>query len=145
MPPAARITDLHVCPMQTPGTPPIPHVGGPVVKGQPNVLTVNLPQARVSDQCTCVGPPDVIVKGSMTVLVGGMPAARIGDLTAHGGNITSGAPTVLIGDSSSGGGGAGGAGGGVASPVPISAPDLQTKAMIGAHREAKPFCRICNS
>ena len=38
MPPAARLTDMHTCPMQTPGLPPIPHVGGPIVgPGVPNV------------------------------------------------------------------------------------------------------------
>jgi uncharacterized Zn-binding protein involved in type VI secretion len=67
MPPAARITDTHTCPMVNPG--PVPHVGRPITTGQPNVLTCFLPQARVSDQCICVGPPDVIVKGSMTVLL----------------------------------------------------------------------------
>ena len=141
MPPAARITDMHTCPMVNPG--PVPHVGGPVVKGQPNVLTCMMPQARISDMCVCVGPPDVIVKGSATVLVGSLPAARLGDTTAHGGVIVSGAPTVLIGDSANSGGGGGGAGMGMAVPVPFSAPNLQTKAMIGAHKEAKPFCRIC--
>ena len=95
--PAARITDNHVCPMVTPGLPPIPHVGGPIVMGEPTVITVNMPQARIGDQCVCVGPLDVIVQGSATVLVGGKPAARIGDMTAHGGNIVTGAPTVLIG------------------------------------------------
>jgi len=39
----------------------------------------------------------MIVKGSATVLIGGMPAARLGDQTAHGGVITVGFPTVLIG------------------------------------------------
>lgn len=97
MPPACRITDLHVCPMVTPGLPPIPHVGGPIVVGAPTVLTGMLPQARVTDMCTCVGPPDTIVKGSMTVLVTSLPAARIGDQTAHGGNIVLGLPTVIIG------------------------------------------------
>jgi len=96
-PPASRITDMHLCPMVTPGLPPIPHVGGPILSGMPTVLTGSLPQARVTDQCLCVGPPDVIVKGSMTVLVGSMPAARIGDTTAHGGVIILGFPTVLIG------------------------------------------------
>lgn len=46
---------------------------------------------------TCVGPPDVIAMGSATVLIGGMPAARMGDMTAHGGSIVMGLPTVLIG------------------------------------------------
>ena len=141
MPPAARISDMHTCPMVSPG--PVPHVGGPVIVGQPNVLTCFLPQARIGDQCVCVGPPDVIVKGSMTVLVGGKPAARLGDTTAHGGVIVMGAPTVLIGDGANGGGGGGGAGMGMAVPVPFSEPDLQSETMIGAHKEAKPFCRIC--
>jgi len=98
MPPAARITDMHVCPMQTPGVPPIPHVGGPIVgPGAPTVLIVGLPAANVSSTCTCVGPPDAIVKGSATVMIGGKPAARMGDTTAHGGSIVMGAPTVIIG------------------------------------------------
>lgn len=98
MPPAARISDMHTCPMQTPGTPPIPHVGGPILPpGCPTVLIAYLPAARVGDMCTCVGPPDSIVMGSMTVLIGNMPAARIGDPTAHGGVIVAGAPTVMIG------------------------------------------------
>lgn len=143
MPPAARITDMHTCPMVNPG--PVPHVGGPVIKGQPNVLTCMMPQARISDTCVCVGPPDVIVKGSFTVHVGGLPAARIGDMTAHGGVITTGAPTVLIGDSMNMDFGMGVAGAGMQSNVPFSAPDLQGKAMIAAHTEAKPFCRLCEA
>lgn len=140
MPPAARITDMHVCPMVN-GV--VPHVGGPIVKGQPNVLTCMMPQARVTDQCVCVGPPDIIVKGSATVLVGGLPAARMGDNTAHGGVIVIGAPTVLIGDSANSGGGGAGGGMGVVMPVALSAPNLQAETMIGAHKAAKPFCRIC--
>jgi uncharacterized Zn-binding protein involved in type VI secretion len=98
MPPASRITDMHACPMVTPGVPPIPHVGGPILPPcSPTVLTGSLPQARVTDQCVCVGPMDVIVKGSMTVLVNNLPAARMGDLTAHGGTIVLGLPTVMIG------------------------------------------------
>ncbi|MGG5812350.1 PAAR domain-containing protein [Falsiroseomonas sp. CW058] len=96
-PPASRITDMHVCPMVTPGLPPIPHVGGPIISGMPTVLTGKLPQARISDMCVCVGPPDVIAKGSATVLVGKLPAARIGDTCGHGGTIVMGFPTVLIG------------------------------------------------
>jgi uncharacterized Zn-binding protein involved in type VI secretion len=93
--PAARISDMHVCPMVT-GV--VPHVGGPIIGPcAPTVLTAGLPQARISDMLTCVGPPDTIVLGSFTVLVSGMPAARIGDMTAHGGVIVLGAPTVLIG------------------------------------------------
>jgi uncharacterized Zn-binding protein involved in type VI secretion len=98
MPPAARITDMHVCPMLTPGVPPIPHVGGPILPpGVPTVLIGNLPAAVVGSQCTCVGPPDVVVKGSATVLIQGRPAARIGDTTAHGGLIVAGYPAVMIG------------------------------------------------
>ena len=96
--PAARLTDMHTCPMQTPGTPPIPHVGGPVVgPGAPTVLIGNMPAAVVGDSCVCVGPPDSIVLGSMTVLICNKPAARMGDTTAHGGQIVAGCPTVLIG------------------------------------------------
>jgi uncharacterized Zn-binding protein involved in type VI secretion len=93
--PAARVTDMHTCPMSTG---PVPHVGGPILPPcAVNVLTCKLPQARVTDQLTCVGPPDVILKGSATVLVNKLPAARLGDQTAHGGVIVLGAPTVLIG------------------------------------------------
>lgn len=96
--PAATIGDMHICPMQTPGTPPIPHVGGPVTgPGAATVLIGGKPAAVVGDMCTCVGPPDSIVKGSATVLIGGKPAARMGDSTAHGGSIIMGCVTVLIG------------------------------------------------
>lgn len=96
--PAARLGDMHVCPMVTPGVPPIPHVGGPILPTcAVTVLTGGLPQARVTDQATCVGEPDIIVKGSLTVLVNDLPAARVGDLTVHGGNIVMGCFTVLIG------------------------------------------------
>ena len=92
--PAARITDMHVCPMVT-GV--VPHVGGPIAApGAPTVLIGGLPAARVGDMAVCVGPPDVIALGSFTVLIKGQPAARMGDLTAHGGAIVLGCPTVLI-------------------------------------------------
>ncbi len=97
MQPAARILDNHVCPMVTPGTPPVPHVGGPITMGSPNVLIGFMPAARMGDMATCVGPPDVIMKGSATVLINFQPAARLGDMTAHGGIIVMGCPTVLIG------------------------------------------------
>lgn len=99
MPPAARITDMHVCPMQTPAFPsPIPHVGGPILPpGCPTVLIGNLPAARMGDSALCVGPPDTIIQGCPTVLIGGAPAARMGDATAHGGSIAVGFPTVIIG------------------------------------------------
>jgi len=95
MPFAARISDMHVCPMVT-GV--VPHVGGPVMPpGEVTVLIGSLPAARVGDMCTCAGPPDSIIIGSATVLIGGMPAARMGDSTAHGGTIIIGCPTVIIG------------------------------------------------
>lgn len=98
MPPAARLTDMHACPMVTPGLPPVPHVGGPVVgPGVPTVLIGSLPAAVLGDNAVCVGPPDTIVKGSATVMIGGKPAARLGDSTAHGGSIVLGLPTVMIG------------------------------------------------
>jgi len=98
MPAAARLTDLHTCPMQTPGLPPIPHVGGPVIgPGVPTVLIGKLPAAVVGDNAVCVGPPDVVVQGSTTVMIGSRPAARMGDATAHGGSVVIGLPTVMIG------------------------------------------------
>lgn len=95
MQPAARLTDLHVCPMVT-GV--VPHVGGPILgPGAPAVLIGGLPAARIGDAAVCVGPPDSIVAGAPTVLIAGQPAARLGDSTAHGGVITLGCFTVLIG------------------------------------------------
>ena len=87
---------MHTCPMVT-GV--VPHVGGPILPaGCPTVLIGGLPAARITDMATCVGPPDVIAKGSPTVLIGNLLAARIGDLTAHGGVIVVGCPTVIIGE-----------------------------------------------
>lgn len=98
MPPASRVTDMHVCPMMTPGTPPIPHVGGPVLPaGASNVLIGYLPAARVTDICLCAGPVDPIVQGSASVFIGGLAAARIGDQTMHGGVLVQGLPSVMIG------------------------------------------------
>jgi uncharacterized Zn-binding protein involved in type VI secretion len=92
---AARAGDMHTCPMTTG---PVPHVGGPIMPpGCPTVMIGGMPAARVGDMCTCTGPPDSIVAGSGTVMIGGMPAARQGDSTAHGGSITLGCPTVMIG------------------------------------------------
>jgi uncharacterized Zn-binding protein involved in type VI secretion len=93
--PAARVGDMHTCPMSDG---PKPHVGGPILPpGCPTVLIGGMPAARIGDMVTCVGPPDMIVKGEPTVLIGGSPAARLGDNTMHGGVITLGFPTVLIG------------------------------------------------
>jgi uncharacterized Zn-binding protein involved in type VI secretion len=87
--PAARLSDMHMCPMVTPGLPPIPHVGGPVTLGSPMVLIGGMPAARMGDMLVCVGPPDSIMMGCLTVLIG------------EGGS----------GSASSSGGGGGGAGG----------------------------------
>lgn len=93
--PAARLGDMHVCPMVT-GL--VPHVGGPIVgPGCPTVLIGGMPAARVGDLLACVGPPDAIALGSFTVLIGGMPAAQLGSLSAHGGTVVVGCPVVLIG------------------------------------------------
>src|ERR1017187_7785840 len=122
MPPAARLTDMHTCPMVTPGVPPIPHVGGPIVSpGEPTVLICFLPAARATDMAICVGPPDTIAMGSPTVLIGGLMAARMGDPTVHGGVIVTGAATVIIG-------------------VPG-----QGAALAGASQSGAPFVRKCGS
>lgn len=69
--PAARVGDMHTCPMATPGTPPVPHVGGPILPpGMPTVLIGNMPAARMGDMATCVGPPDSIAMGCPTVIIG---------------------------------------------------------------------------
>lgn len=116
--PAARITDMHTCPMVT-GV--VPHVGGPILPpGTPTVLIGGMPAAVLGDMCTCAGGPDTIILGSTTVLIGGKPAARMGDQTAHGGVIVLGCMTVLIGDSG-GGGGSGGAGSMMIKDLPTSA------------------------
>jgi uncharacterized Zn-binding protein involved in type VI secretion len=93
--PAARVGDMHVCPMVT-GL--VPHVGGPILPpGGLPVLIGGMPAARVGDMAVCVGPPDVIVLGSFTVMIGGMPAAQLGSMCAHGGAVVMGCPNVIIG------------------------------------------------
>ncbi len=154
--PAARAGDLHVCPMVTPGLPPIPHVGGPILPpGVPTVLIGGMPAATMGDMCMCVGPPDSIVLGSMGVFIGGKPAARMGDMCAHGGSIVLGCPTVLIGEA---GGGGGGGGGGSAPPVftkilkelTAALPQDQAKAvnqvvtLKEAARDGDAFCEVCS-
>lgn len=108
MPPAARVTDMHTCPMVT-GV--VPHVGGPILPpGVPTVLIGFLPAATVTNLLTCVGPPDTIIKGSAGVMINFLPAARLGDSTAHGGVIILGCPTVIIGEVGAPSPGAGGLG-----------------------------------
>lgn len=118
MPPAARATDMHVCPMVTVL---VPHVGGPILPPcEPTVLIGFLPAARITDLLTCVGPPDIIVMGSPTVLIGGLMAARIGDPTAHGGAIILGCFTVMIGEA------------GVPAPSAPSAPSTPSLPSVAA-------------
>jgi uncharacterized Zn-binding protein involved in type VI secretion len=95
MPPAARITDFHACPKVNPG--PVPHVGGPVIAGEPTVIIGNQPAARVGDKAQCVPAVDSISAGEPSVIIGYQDAARMGDPTSHGGRIAKGCPTVLIG------------------------------------------------
>lgn len=97
--PAARITDMHVCTMVTPGTPPVPHFGGPIFCPCSSTVIINgLYAARATDLAMCVAPvPDIIATGSSSVFIEGLPAARVGDLTIHGGVIVSGAQSVVIG------------------------------------------------
>jgi uncharacterized Zn-binding protein involved in type VI secretion len=93
--PAARISDMHVCPQVVPKC--SPHVGGPIAAGSGNVIIGGMPAARIGDMAVCSGPPDSIAQGSSSVMINGKPAARMGDSTSHGGKIVVGCPTVLIG------------------------------------------------
>jgi len=92
--PAARSGDMHTCPMIT-GV--VPHVGGPILQGEPTVLICGMPAAKVGCGAVCVGPLDQLIQGSGTVMIGGAPAVRLGDMTAHGGVVVAGCATVLIG------------------------------------------------
>lgn len=142
--PAARISDMHTCPLVN-GV--VPHVGGPIAKGCPTVIVGGLPQARVSDNLVCVGPPDVIVQGSTSVFVGNMPAARMGDQTAHAGVIVVGCPTVLIGDyTSAGGGGGGGTQADALTTGPaFAAAQLQADTLREAAKSGVPFVERCQN
>lgn len=137
--PAARITDMHVCPKKT-GK--VPHVGGPIVVGSPDVIIGGMPAARVGDMAVCVGPPDTIASGSSGVFINNKPAARMGDSTAHGGKIVTGFPTVLIGES--------GGGGGSSAPVKIDGADnfivaqlAQAQTLAGAAKLGNTYCEVC--
>lgn len=149
--PAARLTDLHTCPMVT-GT--VPHVGGPVTgPGAPTVLVGGVPAARVTDMLACTGPPDVIAKGSASVFINGLPAARQGDPTAHGGIVSTGFATVLIGDRTGGGGGAGSGAAGSAAAAgfedllstgpALTAPMAQARTLVQAAKRGAAFCPRC--
>ena len=130
--PAARLTDMHVCPQVTVL---VPHVGGPITAlGEPTVLIGGLPAARVGDMATCVGPPDFIAPpGAPTVLIGGMPAARMGDMTVHGGSIILGCFTVLIGTDAGGSGVGGG-------PPPLGG--VPCDCMKNAKKNGSPFIKM---
>jgi uncharacterized Zn-binding protein involved in type VI secretion len=100
MPNAAVVGNTFVCPLQTPGTPPTPHAGGVLSKGEPTVLICKMPAVRVTDTIQCTGAPphpDTIIKGSSTVFIKKLPAAYLGSTTSCGGSIVMGAPTVIIG------------------------------------------------
>ena len=93
--PAARVGDMHACPMVTVL---VPHVGGPIIPpaGRTN-RKGGMPASRMLDPVICVGAPDFIAIGYPKVLIGGMPAARMLDMTMHGGTIACCYPPVLIG------------------------------------------------
>ncbi len=97
--PAARVGDMHVCPMVNPGVPPPPHVGGPITLGSFTVLIGGQPAARVGDMCTCTGPPDTIAMGCMTVLIadggGGGGGGGAGSGEGGTGDATGGAGAGL--------------------------------------------------
>jgi uncharacterized Zn-binding protein involved in type VI secretion len=117
MPPAARISDMHTCPMVNPG--PVPHVGGPISSGEGSVLIGYMPAARVGDSAICVPAVDTISQGASNVIIGNKPAARLGDPTAHGGVIVAGCPTVIIGTSA------------------------QSVVLLAAAAAGTPFCEEC--
>lgn len=86
--PAARVADMHTCPMFNG---PQPHVGGPITMGSPGVLIGGMPAARVGDMATCAGPPDTIVMGCFTVLIGAVSPAVVSGAAAAGGAGAAGA------------------------------------------------------
>ena len=68
MPPAARVGDMHTCPMVTPARRRSRTSAARSCRpGAPTVLIGGMPAAAVGDMCTCVGPPDSIVMGSTKV------------------------------------------------------------------------------
>jgi len=99
--PAARVADMHVCPMVTPAPAPVPHVGGPVLPpGSPTVLIGGMPAARMGDMAVCTGPPDIIVAGCPTVLIGEGPGSGGGGGGGAVAAARASAHSALIGESS---------------------------------------------
>jgi uncharacterized Zn-binding protein involved in type VI secretion len=95
--PAARKGDIHSCPMVTPGG--VPHEGGKIIECCQTVWIEGELAATLGDVCLCNGGfLDSITTGSSGVFIEGKPAVRQGDLCVHGGKITSGSATVLIGE-----------------------------------------------
>lgn len=96
--PVSCTGDNHVCPMMTPATPPIPHVGGPVVNsGQAIVRIMGRPVAVAGagiTVCSGMSGPDPITQGSPVVKIMGMPVARVTSLCSHGGTLVTGSPLV---------------------------------------------------
>ncbi|CAA0143836.1 PAAR domain-containing protein [Tenacibaculum maritimum] len=95
--PVATEGSMHVCPMCSGKT---PHVGGPISQGEPNILINEKPAATQGSMCICTGPPDMVAQGDSFVFFNGKPVACVGDMTAHGGVITSGESNVLISNAS---------------------------------------------
>ena len=98
--PAARVGDMHVCPMLNPGVPPPPHVGGPIAMGSPMVLIGGMPAARLGDMVTCAGPPDTIMMGCPTVLIGegGSGSASGGGSGSSGSSSAATSATTALSD-----------------------------------------------
>ena len=94
--PAARVGDQHQCPkINFDGS---PHVGGSIIKGSSSVTMNHLPAARLGDKVQCHGSVNSIVQGANNILINGKPAAKLNDKLAHGGVITTGSPSVLLGE-----------------------------------------------
>ncbi|CAM1348181.1 HET-C-related protein [Tenacibaculum ascidiaceicola] len=95
--PIATVGSMHTCPMCSGST---PHIGGPIIKGEPNILINNKPAATMGSLCTCAGPPDTVAQGDPFVFFNGKSVACLGDMTAHGGVISSGEANIIISNAS---------------------------------------------
>ena len=106
MPPAGRVGDNAVAPVDANGCPACPHpaVTGPATVGSPDVLVNGMMALRVGDSgmhAACCGPNQwTAAAGSSSVFINNMPAHRLGDTTTHCGgvgNLILGSANVLIG------------------------------------------------